>query len=139
QVRVDTGGVAWLHRAHGFDTARRVQVGLDLQQFVGAGLALGRYPGRGEVVLHHGDPAVVGLFDVVALVFGDVREGDLLEFVLFRVDREARERVIEAGRVRRVVAVALELQVQRRRQRRIDRKSTRLNSSHVKISYAVFC
>src|SRR5207302_10489810 len=26
-----------------------------------------------------------------------------------------------------------------RRQRRRDRKSTRLNSSHVKISYAVFC
>src|SRR5690606_41709224 len=26
-----------------------------------------------------------------------------------------------------------------RRQRRTDRKSTRLNSSHVKISYAVFC
>src|SRR5690606_41737141 len=27
----------------------------------------------------------------------------------------------------------------RRRRRRRDRKSTRLNSSHVKISYAVFC
>src|SRR5436309_3891028 len=29
--------------------------------------------------------------------------------------------------------------VQARRRRRPDRKSTRLNSSHVKISYAVFC
>src|SRR5690606_39286406 len=30
-------------------------------------------------------------------------------------------------------------QPQARRPRRLDRKSTRLNSSHVKISYAVFC
>src|SRR5690606_40359426 len=38
-------------------------------------------------------------------------------------------------RVRRTLCPALETRVARR----ADRKSTRLNSSHVKISYAVFC
>src|SRR5439155_26728233 len=36
-------------------------------------------------------------------------------------------------------AVALRAAAQGRPQRLIDRKSTRLNSSHVAISYAVFC
>src|SRR5690606_40088083 len=36
--------------------------------------------------------------------------------------------------------LAVDMNTQRtRRRRRKDRKSTRLNSSHVKISYAVFC
>src|SRR5690348_17660292 len=38
-----------------------------------------------------------------------------------------------------VVAGNDELQVQARRPRTADRKSTRLNSSHPSISYAVFC
>src|SRR5690606_41730699 len=33
----------------------------------------------------------------------------------------------------------VDLSVARRGERKVDRKSTRLNSSHVKISYAVFC
>src|SRR5204862_5462198 len=33
----------------------------------------------------------------------------------------------------------LRVQLERARERREDRKSTRLNSSHVEISYAVFC
>src|SRR5690606_39483954 len=39
----------------------------------------------------------------------------------------------------RGLAAALGRQVLGPRQDRVDRKSTRLNSSHVKISYAVFC
>src|SRR3989442_11062614 len=43
---------------------------------------------------------------------------------------------------RRLLETLLKLReciVPRRSKRRIDRKSTRLNSSHVRISYAVFC
>src|SRR2546426_5805855 len=36
-------------------------------------------------------------------------------------------------------ALALYMQVERERTTEIDRKSTRLNSSHLVISYAVFC
>src|SRR3712207_7512665 len=43
-----------------------------------------------------------------------------------------RRRIVEGGGV---PAVAL----RRRREHRLDRKSTRLNSSHANISYAVFC
>src|SRR5690349_24237481 len=43
-----------------------------------------------------------------------------------------------AERVAHVTALAEELTSQRAEER-IDRKSTRLNSSHVEISYAVFC
>src|SRR5699024_12175923 len=46
--------------------------------------------------------------------------------LLFTQHRESRSRVRKQGSVR--------CQTQRR-----DRKSTRLNSSHVSISYAVFC
>src|SRR5690606_39423906 len=48
-----------------------------------------------------------------------------------------------AGRARQAVALVPELTLlpdpPRARLERADRKSTRLNSSHVKISYAVFC
>src|SRR5438067_5001328 len=49
----------------------------------------------------------------------------------------------ERGRVRRVDAgqrrAGLDLLDQERLEAFLDRKSTRLNSSHVSISYAVFC
>src|SRR5690606_41304011 len=44
-----------------------------------------------------------------------------------------------AGLDRAVEDVDLRDEASRRRDPRQDRKSTRLNSSHVKISYAVFC
>src|SRR5207302_10317259 len=37
------------------------------------------------------------------------------------------------------IAAAFDAEPRRRRDKKIDRKSTRLNSSHVKNSYAVFC
>src|SRR5690349_22282085 len=50
---------------------------------------------------------------------------------------------VDARLVQVVVILAVErqagLEQQLRRQRRGDRKSTRLNSSHVESSYAVFC
>src|SRR5690606_3805037 len=50
-------------------------------------------------------------------------------------------RVVDAGQggqqFRRQLAVGLDVLLEQAHQR--DRKSTRLNSSHVKISYAVFC
>src|SRR5436309_5137627 len=55
----------------------------------------------------------------------------LVEVALFRVERRDRLDGLEIGRMR--------LQVTAEVVDRLDRKSTRLNSSHVKISYAVFC
>src|SRR3712207_8431552 len=49
---------------------------------------------------------------------------------LFRIDRQRRRAVADAFRP--------ELRVPGRA-RNLDRKSTRLNSSHANISYAVFC
>src|SRR3712207_7010704 len=48
-----------------------------------------------------------------------------------------RERPLARLRCRRVVLVLVSLRL--RRLGRLDRKSTRLNSSHANISYAVFC
>src|SRR5688572_32463571 len=58
---------------------------------------------------------------------------------LFRSAGEAQDRVarpVDAGDAR---AVEDHLLVERPAQRLEDRKSTRLNSSHSQISYAVFC
>src|SRR5690554_6984394 len=57
---------------------------------------------------------------------------------------EADKRVAQVkAEERRAMAVALEQEnsarVEEMRSRVVDRKSTRLNSSHVRISYAVFC
>src|SRR5215475_15343742 len=51
---------------------------------------------------------------------------------LFRSDRRDRKPAV-------VVGLSVPRARQEGRRRRSDRKSTRLNSSHVKISYAVFC
>src|SRR5437667_541917 len=55
---------------------------------------------------------------------------------LFRSDR--RHRALQ-GRHRHALARAPRHHHPRRLQPRSDRKSTRLNSSHITISYAVFC
>src|SRR5690606_40177117 len=53
--------------------------------------------------------------------------------VLGHLDLDAGDAVVQ---LERTGAVHVAVQIRIRRQ---DRKSTRLNSSHVKISYAVFC
>src|SRR2546422_7650312 len=72
---------------------------------------------------------------------------------LFRSDRLARDRAgvhhahdaltVDEHRRRhaaeRVALAHLSLLVEQHRERHLDRKSTRLNSSHGYISYAVFC
>src|SRR5690606_41298229 len=70
------------------------------------------------------------IFDDVLLVA--VVERVRLEQLVDRVDPLALLRVLA---LERLDALALLVD----REIRIDRKSTRLNSSHVKISYAVFC
>src|SRR5258707_7084537 len=64
---------------------------------------------------------------------------------LFRSDAELRTRV-ERGRLRQDLdgllqrfVLLLDERELRRVVHRLDRKSTRLNSSHANISYAVFC
>src|SRR5437899_9622567 len=66
---------------------------------------------------------------------------------LARIIQELREKGIDADRAATTAALAdavkrgiITLPVQAHLQRRLgDRKSTRLNSSHLGISYAVFC
>src|SRR5690625_5454373 len=55
-----------------------------------------------------------------------------------QLPRAAEQVQVEALRFRRPVRDGLEAQVEEAAARQ-DRKSTRLNSSHVAISYAVFC
>src|SRR5690625_5870521 len=53
-----------------------------------------------------------------------------------------RELLTHAGKISQDMAkqrVAIEYEKYKEENRRLDRKSTRLNSSHVAISYAVFC
>src|SRR5439155_18861326 len=63
-------------------------------------------------------------------VTGSAAGGSLLELYRRRARRDGNRR--EAGVTRGVHRVAVRLRTR-------DRKSTRLNSSHVAISYAVFC
>src|SRR3712207_7737210 len=49
------------------------------------------------------------------------------------------DRGIEGTADNRAGAARVSVAIPRRREARIDRKSTRLNSSHANISYAVFC
>src|SRR5690606_41064247 len=60
--------------------------------------------------------------------------------------RQVRVRIVRldppqdlAGKLAAMAAGRGLVEAGRQRQQRADRKSTRLNSSHVKISYAVFC
>src|SRR5207302_11123675 len=55
-----------------------------------------------------------------------------------RQHHHAEKREPHAGRERVRLGMAVRVKADHRLQQR-DRKSTRLNSSHVKISYAVFC
>src|SRR5437870_9075823 len=81
------------------------------------------------------NPRGLGVGDTVVSTFGAAQELPLWG------KRGAR---IEAARERRGAAEATRADLDRQlafevRSRFVDRKSTRLNSSHVAISYAVFC
>src|SRR5690349_3530087 len=54
-------------------------------------------------------------------------------------NRDALDKARRNGHDRETAAVERDLRPVRRPRRMKDRKSTRLNSSHVEISYAVFC
>src|SRR3712207_6862908 len=59
---------------------------------------------------------------------------------LVRAERESRAAIERQARAERETRVAAEQLAQAEREvRLVDRKSTRLNSSHANISYAVFC
>src|SRR2546427_9396378 len=65
-----------------------------------------------------------------------VHPGDL-PFIQFQADAQVRTRILP-GEVLSLVTV-VGMRAGYRRLREQDRKSTRLNSSHSQISYAVFC
>src|SRR5436309_11914139 len=74
------------------------------------------------------------------LVMADVRALRRREYQIRAESLESRERVVKWQLEIRESERSLEmLKSVSRKFERIDRKSTRLNSSHVKISYAVFC
>src|SRR5690349_22214238 len=82
-----------------------------------------------EAIAHHRDLAE--LFHDLAARLHDVAHFDYLNLVLHDPERQVmRLHLLEALR---------EKPTQLRVGRESDRKSTRLNSSHVEISYAVFC
>jgi hypothetical protein len=111
---VDSRRGARSDRADGRDHAGRVKVLVDLAREVLVRLAVGQQPGTGEVVLHHGDPAVGRRGDELGLVLFDVAEFDLLELLGVGVERRASEGGIKRRLARRLVAVAHQLHVQLR-------------------------
>src|SRR5437868_13049751 len=64
-----------------------------------------------------------------------------IEAPLVRGAQNTREHLLRVGTASRSIAAATDFARNHRRPQRLrrDRKSTRLNSSHVSISYAVFC
>src|SRR5690606_41014883 len=72
-----------------------------------------------------------------------VREGEAAGLVQLKFRHRVSELLVENGAVKGVAGHVLEDSRVERGQpssrTAVDRKSTRLNSSHVKISYAVFC
>src|SRR3712207_2518094 len=138
-----------------FPRARSQLQGAGLGEFGRGSLRLGR---RGvsvgfereavrgaEVVAPRGVYDLCREFDCVTLEEADV--GDAVEQVarLARLHLPARDRVVVQDVVERELIAADAARVRRALEnlavggRRRDRKSTRLNSSHANISYAVFC
>src|SRR5690606_41732112 len=89
-----------------------------------AHLDLHSFPTRRSSDLHAGDRAEVLVLAALDLVLGD---SDRAEARLVRID-EAHLALAGAYLLQLEATIVVG-----------DRKSTRLNSSHVKISYAVFC
>src|SRR5690606_30029774 len=92
--------------------------------------------GRG---ISKGDTVAVMLPNIPAMVechFGVPMVGAVLNTLNVRLDADAIAFMLEHGEAKVVIADREFGQVIKDA---VDRKSTRLNSSHVKISYAVFC
>src|SRR5699024_11385813 len=66
--------------------------------------------------------------------YGPYRQSERKEIYQKYIDQ-----LIDEGKAYYSYKTEEELEAQREEQRAADRKSTRLNSSHVSISYAVFC
>src|SRR5690606_18495800 len=85
QVGVDAGRLTRGDAAGTHQAANRIQVVADAQGFVVTLHAFLGYPGSGEVVLHHADPAIVGVAHIVGTPLVQVGEVDLLVLVFRRV------------------------------------------------------
>src|SRR5690606_40378954 len=87
-----------------------------------ASSALGEVVDVRAEMQQHINPAMLGIWDVTNNAMNDEGAIDpaLMDAAKWRQVAAAAEQLAQSGL-------------------RIDRKSTRLNSSHVKISYAVFC
>src|SRR5207249_8200981 len=82
------------------------------------------------------------LLDLVALFFGDRRrdrEVAVLDDALLAVLRKDQLHELAGERIERLARRSVDVHEEEAPGKPLDRKSTRLNSSHVSISYAVFC
>jgi len=98
--------------------ANRIQIGVD---FLGEDFArrlVLRHEGRDKVVLYQRHPAIVGFCRMFILAVCDLGEIQLLEFFRIGIYRRACESTIKLGLSSWFVAIAHQLQVQRRRNRR---------------------
>ena len=80
-------------------------------------------------MLNHTDPTIVGLDRMIHFSFADIVEFDLLEFVLFRINRRPRKGTDESRLAFRSFAVPEQLQIQGR----IDRLMTQIRDFLVDI------
>src|SRR5690606_40850853 len=90
---------------------------------------------------HPTEPNTPPLHDALPISRLQVAELDAVLGQRAQQPRDGSRLVLRVERVHELVTRAGQLERKRRERRgdRPDRKSTRLNSSHVKISYAVFC
>ena len=94
------------------DHAHRVQIGVHLAHEQIALDAVAQQPDAGEVVLHHGHVAILGLLLDIDLVLLDLGELHFLVLLGLGVNRWAGEGGVERGLARRLVAIAHELQIE---------------------------
>src|SRR5207302_7524596 len=125
------------------ELTQEILPGLDLQREI---LAIGNQ-GLGETVLlpeggfatcHIGKGSEAGS-GVTYVKFGAVRPGRDARALFDRLLAACEALAAERGCSKLVAGVNTARHAAYRRMMERDRKSTRLNSSHVKISYAVFC
>ena len=103
-------------RRQGVNHADRVHLAVDLlgEEFARTSFIV--EPGAGEIMLHHGDPAVVGGLLDVDLALVDVGEFDLAELGLVGISGRAGEGRVKARAARASDAVAHQLHIDLRGQ-----------------------
>src|SRR5690625_701633 len=141
----------WLRRAKEVNVHRAVQIGCDLPGARWTAGIVSEHPELlGGVALHPNEAPILaeaGQLDAAITEIAELAQVPRIRVIgetgmdTFRTGPEGMDAQRESFRAHIQLAKELDLalQIHDRDAHKEDRKSTRLNSSHVAISYAVFC